>query len=212
MFAPPAAEVRRQADGVVFLRSSQALESHERCVGEYLVRWARDAPARAFLMERAPGGGWRGLTYEQALEQVRALGGWLLGQNLSAERPVVVLSGNSIEHAVLMLACLHVGIPIAAISPAYSLLSNDFVKLGKIVATLRPGLIYAANQKRFAAAISAIGGRHDAQLVVDGDGPAVDGALPFGSLHAGRPSAEVENPLNTPMHCATVMVSISGAS
>ena len=119
MFAPPAVEVIHRADGATLIRSRYALEGTARCIGESLERWARDAPNRRFLMERpANGGHWQGVTYAEALFEVRRVGAWLLDQNLSPERPLAILSENSVEHGLLMLACMHVGIPVAPISPA----------------------------------------------------------------------------------------------
>jgi feruloyl-CoA synthase len=154
LFAAPAIETTRRPDGAVLLRSRHALKAYGRCVGEQLERWAREAPERRFLVERGPAGAWRGITYRDALAQVLGIGAWLLERDLSAERPVLVLSENSVEHGALMLACLHVGVPIASISPAYSLLSSDFVKLSRVVETVRPGLIYVADQARFGPALA----------------------------------------------------------
>ncbi|HWP09822.1 MAG TPA: feruloyl-CoA synthase [Polyangiaceae bacterium] len=184
MFAPAALEIDRRAGGTLLVRSRQSLGAYERCIGEYLLRWAKLAPLRSFLMERGPDGGWRGVTYAEALTEVRRLGASLLRAGLSADRPVMVLSGNSVEHGLLTLACLHVGIPIAPISPAYSLVSRDFVKLTSIVETLRPGLIYVADPQAFAPALSALRGRHDATIVVSADAPRHDGATPFDSWAA----------------------------
>jgi feruloyl-CoA synthase len=181
MFAPAAVDVVERADGSVLLRSREALKPYERCLGIYLQRWAHDAPARPFLMERAREGAWRGVTYREALERVRRIGTWLLGRNLSAQRPVMVLSENSVEHGLLSLACLHVGIPVAPISPAYSLLSRDFGKLRKIVEALTPGVIYVADQRRFAGALAAVRGLHDATIVT-GDPSPSDGAVAFAAL------------------------------
>lgn len=183
MFAPPAVEVLERTDGSLLLRSRQALKRYERCVGEYLQHWARTAPARPFLMERGADGAWRGVTYREALDQVRRIGTWLLERNLSAARPVVVLSENSVEHGLLLLACLYVGVPIAPISPAYALLSKDFGKLTCIVETLRPGVIYVSDQVRFGPALAAIRGLHDAVLVT-GDGSATGEVLAFDVLSA----------------------------
>ena len=87
MFALPAVELTRRQDGTTLLCSGHSLERYGRCTGEYLVHWARRAPTRRWLAERAPDGSWRGITYGEALELVHRVGGWLLGQNLSAERP-----------------------------------------------------------------------------------------------------------------------------
>jgi len=184
MFAPAALEIDRRAGGTLVMRSRHPLGAYERCLGEYLLHWAKQAPLRPFLMERGPDGSWRGVTYAEALTEVRRLGASLVKAGLSAERPAMVLSGNSVEHGLLMLACLHVGVPIAPISPAYSLLSKDFTKVTTIVEALRPGLIYVADSRRFAPALAAIRGRHDATIVVSADAPPDERAIPFGSLAA----------------------------
>jgi len=192
LFATPAVETIRRPDGAVLLRSRHALKAYGRCVGEHLERWAREAPDRRFLMERGPSGAWRGVTYREALEQVLGIAAWLLEQDLSTERPVMVLSENSVEHGLLMLACLHVGIPIASISPAYSLLSSDFIKLSRVVETVRPGLIYVGDPVRFGPALTAVRHLHDALLVVSGDQPSSDRALSFALVKMRRPSPAVE--------------------
>jgi feruloyl-CoA synthase len=181
MFAPPAIDVIDCPDGAKLVRSRQPLKLYERCLGEYFQRWARKVPDRPFLLERAAEGGWAGVTYGEALERVRRIGTWLLARNLSAERPVMVLSENSVEHGLLMLACLHVGVPVAPISPAYSLLSRDFGKLKKIVEQLTPGVIYVSEQQRFAPALAAVRALHDA-VVVTGDRSPAHGALSFDEL------------------------------
>jgi feruloyl-CoA synthase len=192
LFAPPAPEVIRRPDGVIWLRSRHALEPHARCMGTYLVHWAEQAPARRLLAERAGDGSWRGVTYAEALEQVYAIGAGLLEQNLSPERPVVVLSENSVEHGLLTLACLHVGVPIAPVSPAYSLISKDFGKLRQIIDALHPGLIYVADPTRFGPALAAIRGRHDALVVVSSERVPEGGAVSFDTLRAKRDPAAVE--------------------
>ncbi len=181
MFAPPGVDVIESAEGELLLRSRQPLKLYERCLGEYFQHWAHTAPARPFLMERGPDGDWRGVTYREALDRVRRIGTWLLGRGLSAERPVLVLSENSVEHGLLSLACMHVGIPIAPISPAYSLLSRDFGKLKKIVEALQPGVIFVGAQSRFAAALSVLRGLHDATVVTRDPSP-TDGAVSFDAL------------------------------
>ena len=76
---------------------------------------------------------------------MRAVGSWILAQGMSAERPLVILSDNSIEHALFALAAMHVGVPVASISPAYSLMSKDFDKLKSMIALLDPGAIYVSS-------------------------------------------------------------------
>lgn len=192
IFAQPNVAMRRRTDGSILLHSRDRLQSYPRCLGEYLEGWAREAPDRHFLMERGADGRWQGVSYGDAREQVHHLAAGLLDEGLSAERPVVILSSNSVEHGLLMLACLHVGIPVASISPAYSLLSKDFVKLKAIVRTLDPGLIYVDERARFASALAAVRELHDGKIVVGSGGVPLDGETNFKSLAASRKTERVE--------------------
>jgi len=153
--APPAVNVERRA-GNLYLRSPQKLAPRARCVTEWLVRWSDKAPERTFLAERK-GDRWRKISYREAYGAVRRIGQALLERGLNAERPVAILSDNSIDHALLALGAMHVGIPAAPISPAYSLMSQDFGKLKHIFALLKPGLVFAADAAKFAPALAAVG-------------------------------------------------------
>jgi feruloyl-CoA synthase len=155
-FAPARVEVQHRPDGAVILRCPASLTSHARAVGEWLVRWAERRPDQTFLAER-PGDAWRTVTYRQALDTVRRIGQSLLDRGLHAEQPVVILSDNSVDHALLALGAMHVGVPVAPVSPAYSLMSRDFGKLKFIADLIRPGLVWTADPARFAPALSAIG-------------------------------------------------------
>jgi feruloyl-CoA synthase len=147
--------VERRSDGSLVVRSPQMLGAHARAAGEWLERWAKEAPERVFLAERT-GESWRKVTYAQALESVHRIGQALLERGLDAERPVAILSDNSVDHALLALGAMHVGVPVAPVSPAYSLLSKDFAKLKYIFDLLRPGLVYTAEPVKFAAALQAV--------------------------------------------------------
>ena len=182
LFAAPQVRLTRREDGAILLSSPQPLQAYPRCVGADLEHWADQAPERLFLAERDADGAWRELRYGQARHQVRRIAASLLQMGLPEGRPVAVLSDNSIEHALLMLACMHVGIPYAALSPAYSLMSRDHAKLRALVSRLQPGLLYAASAQRYGAALAAIDGLHHARLVVSDDGGPPAGAQPFSSL------------------------------
>src|SRR5438067_8639219 len=153
--APPTVQVERK-NGNLYLRSPQKLAPYARCVTEWLVQWSDKAPTRTFLAERK-GEGWRKLSYRETYGAVRRIAQALLDQGVSAERPVAILSDNSIDHALLALGAMHVGIPVAPISPAYSLMSKDFGKLKYIFELLKPGLVYAAEPAKFAAAFEPVG-------------------------------------------------------
>ena len=152
--AEPAVVVERCADRAVVLRSPHALGPYPAKLTERLERWARVAPDRILLAQRA-GDSWRTVTYRDALAKARRVGAALLAKGLSAERPLVVLSGNDLEHALLHLGALYAGIPYAPVSPAYSLLSTDFAKLRSIFALLTPGLVFIAQKEPFRKALDA---------------------------------------------------------
>jgi feruloyl-CoA synthase len=155
-FAPPRVQIERRADGAMILRSPLELGGHARAVGEWLMHWARTAPERTFLAERK-GEGWRKLSYREALGLVRRVGQGLLDRGLAASKPVVILSDNSVDHALLALGAMHVGVPVAPVSPAYSLMSKDFAKLKAIFELLRPGLVWTSDAEKFAPALAAVG-------------------------------------------------------
>jgi feruloyl-CoA synthase len=177
-FAPPRVEIERRSDGAMILRSPLALGGHARAVGEWLERWARETPDRTFLAERRDGA-WRKLSYREALALARRAAQGLLDRRLSASRPLVILSDNSIDHALLALGAMHVGVPVAPVSPAYSLMSKDFAKLKAIFELLRPGVVWTADPVKFAPALAAVGATATplAELLAARSTTAVDAAF-----------------------------------
>ncbi len=149
------AVLERRANGDIHIRTAQALGDYHGKLSEPLEHWAKAAPDRVFLGQRDTEGRWRTLSYAQVLERVKRIGAALLRRGLSTEKPIVILSGNDIEHALLALAAIYVGIPYAPISPAYSLMSSDFGKLKMIVDLLTPGMVFAADGGPFARALCA---------------------------------------------------------
>ena len=143
--------VERRSGGILHLRSPHPLGAYPAKITERLEHWAALAPQRVFLAQRE-----RTLTYAQALEGARRTGQYLLDRELSPERPLVVLSGNDIEHALLHLGAMYVGIPYAPISPAYSLLSTDLAKLRAILELLTPGLVFVVDRQTFARALGVV--------------------------------------------------------
>ncbi|MDF0497114.1 feruloyl-CoA synthase [Bradyrhizobium yuanmingense] len=166
LFATPRTVAEHRPDGSIVLRSPEPLGESARCTGDWLEQWAQQRPDAIFLAERGnvemP---WTTVTYAQALRKVRAAASWILAQGLSADRPVAILSDNSIDHALLALAAQHVGVPSAAISPAYSLMSKDFDKLKSMIALLDPGAIYVSALPPFAPALAAIKPLHNAHII-----------------------------------------------
>ena len=146
--------------GVEYVQAEQSLQPHAQRMTDKLLHWARVTPERTFLARRkrlADGstGDWEHLVYAQALAGARRIGQALLDRGLNAEHPVVILSENSLEHAMLALGCMMVGVPYCPVSPAYSTVSKDFDKLRHILKTLTPGLVFATDADKYAAAIEA---------------------------------------------------------
>src|SRR5882724_9958435 len=180
LFAAPDIAIERRDDGSCILRSRQTLLPYPRVLGESLAHWARVAPDRVFLAER-DGDGWRRVSYGEAWQAARAIGSALVARRLSAERPVVILSENGIDHALLTLGALHVGVPVAPVSVAYSRQSHDFARLRHIVALVRPGLVYARDGAAFAKPLAALE-LGDAEIVATINAPAA--ATEFAALLA----------------------------
>jgi len=157
-FAPQKVEMQRRADGTILLRSPQKLGPYARCVTEWLVQWSDKAPDRTFLAERDDER-WKKLTYRETYGAVRRVAQALLDRGLGPERPVAILSDNGLDHALLALGAMHVGIPVAPVSPAYSLMSQDFGKLKYIFELVQPGLVFAADAQKFAPALAAVGAK-----------------------------------------------------
>lgn len=191
LFATPNIVAERKADGSVWLKSATPLQPYSRCVGDWLEHWACKTPDTIFLAERASADApWTRLSYRETLRRVRAAASWILAQGMSAQRPLAILSDNSIDHAVFMLAAMHVGVPAASVSPAYSLVSKNYDKLKSMIALLDPGAIYVSSAKMFAPALSAIAPLHKA-IVVAGDPDGFDGAIAFSSLTSATETANV---------------------
>ncbi|MBN9007660.1 MAG: feruloyl-CoA synthase [Rhizobiales bacterium] len=154
-FGNPAVNVERRADGTVYLRPIAQLGDYPVRLTDRLHHWAVMSPDRIFMAERKADGGWRELTYRQLLASSRAIASALLTRGLSAEKPIVILSGNSIDHALMIFGALYAGIPFCPVSPAYSLVSKDYGKLSFLMKLLTPGLVFADDAALFADALRA---------------------------------------------------------
>ena len=152
--------MREGADGVRYMKAEQPLGEHALRITDRLVHWAQSAPERTFMARRtrnADGttGEWRHVTFGEALASARRIGQALLDRGLNAQRPVAILSENDLEHAMLALGCIYAGVPYCPVSPAYSTVSQDYDKLRQVLATLTPGLVFAADGARYGKAIAA---------------------------------------------------------
>ena len=151
-FFSPDVELVRQADGTSLMRSLEPLAPYDDRVGDWLDRWAREAPDRVFLVEQTKDGE-RSLRYEEAREATLNLAEGLLRFELGPDRPLAILAANGIDHALLMLAALYVGIPLAPIAPAYALQSTDYLKLAHTFRLLTPGMIVVDDGELYRKAI-----------------------------------------------------------
>jgi feruloyl-CoA synthase len=146
--------VERREDGTLLVRAREPLGQYPRTITDRLAQWAATAPDRTLLGWRA-GPEFATLSYGDAMAAVRSVAQALLNRGLSAERPLAILSANSVEHLVLALAAQHAGIAHAPVSPAYSLLSTDFGTLRHVMDVLTPGLVFADDVSKFRRAIAA---------------------------------------------------------
>jgi feruloyl-CoA synthase len=144
-------------DGSVVLRSSIPLDPHPFRLTDRFVHWAKAAPDRIFIGRKNKEGRWIEFRYGEAYKLVQHLAQAILDMNLPVEKPIAILSENSIEHALLSLAAMHVGIPYSAIAPAYSLRSSDFNKLKQVMELLDPGVIFVDDAKKYETAIRSLG-------------------------------------------------------
>lgn len=188
--AAPSASLERRSDGSLVLRSTQPLLETARSASEWLHHWARVDPKRTFIAERAATG-WRRVSYAEALAAAQRIGQALVRRELGVEAPAMVLSENSVDHALIALGATYVGVPLVVVSTAYSLLSQDHEKLRSIAKQVSPRLVYVSDPQRYQAALAAIGMQ----------------ATSMQELLAERPDAAVEraNAQVMPNHVAKIL-------
>jgi len=206
--------VRRGTGDVVYLNSSQPLGTYPVRITDCLDRWAREAPDRTFLAERPldhvvsgfPGptklgtseGGsrttddWRRVTYAETRAYVRSIAQALISRKLSVDRPILILSGNSVDHGLMALAAMYAGIPYAPIAPAYSLQAQEFTALKQIFERMQPGLVFAADGARFERALREVL-PDSVEVVTTTSAPADIPSTPFESLVAASATGDVDD-------------------
>ncbi len=146
----------KEADGSCLLKAKAPLETYPRTILDRLELWFKTKPDQIFIAQREKGSGnWRSLTYKETWTSIRHLASALNQLSLSTERPIAILSGNSIEHALLGFAAMYIGVPYAPISPQYSLASTNFSKLKQVLNVITPGAIFVDNVASYANAINA---------------------------------------------------------
>ncbi len=190
-FGPVDVEREELSDGSFVLRSRTPLQRYAATLSEHLIHWAEQAPNRVFLAERDTPSSWRSVTYRDALHSVRAIAQALIDRGLDRDRPIMILSGNGIDHGLLQQGALYAGIPVAPVSVAYSLRSQDFGKLKHIASIVRPQLVFAENGAMFSRALDALD-LDDVEVVVTNNPPDVRDVTPFDALTGTTPTDMVE--------------------
>ncbi|MBL8326355.1 MAG: AMP-binding protein, partial [Rubrivivax sp.] len=188
----PRRVLRQELGGGAFvLRSPEPLGAPARCVGEWLEAWAAQAPAAAAFAEPAAGGGWAVLDWRTLRQRVGAVAQALLDLALPADKPVVVLSDNSLDHLVLELACMHVGRAVCPVTSGYSRLAQgDFTRIHGILQTLDPALVYAHDAATYAPVLKGAPVSPLAAVFSHG-AESVPGALAFSRLLAAKETPAV---------------------
>jgi feruloyl-CoA synthase len=155
--AQPAVELNRKDNGEMILKSSDNIGAYPKNLGVWVAKWAEKTPDNIFMAEKIDNDNfWNEITYQDFLKKIKSVGQALIDRKLSIERPVAILSDNSIDNALLLFGAMHVGIPVVPISPAYSLMSQDLGKLKKILQITSPGLVYASDNNKFLHALNVI--------------------------------------------------------
>jgi feruloyl-CoA synthase len=181
----------RRADGSIILKSNHELKPYQKCVPAFLTRWAQEAPERVWLAQRrGPQRAWFKVTYAEAKRQIDAVTQALLDRGFGPDKPVMILSSNSIEFALLTMAAMQARAPVAPVSPAYSLMTQDHAKLRYVVDLIRPGLVFVQDGEGYARALAALDLAGVLLVHVDRAPPQMQ-SLPWSELVATRPTAGV---------------------
>jgi feruloyl-CoA synthase len=189
--APLEAIVEHRDNGVIYIHSPQPLGGYPTRVTDRLEFWATQAPSRIFLAQRASDGQWQSVSYAETLQRVRQLARGLLDHDLSAERPLIILSGNSIEHGLLSLAAMYAGIPYAPIAPAYSLAVKEFTALSYVWKNFGPAMVFADDGARFSRALKAVA-QPDTEIVFHRSRPEGMRCISLAELESADASSAVD--------------------
>ena len=156
LFAAPRVTAAADEDGALVIRSAEPLAGYPVTVMHSVRAWAAADPGHPMVAERAPAGGWQTCGYGDAVATADAIGQALLDRGLGPGRPLLVLSGNGVDHLLVTLGAMTAGVPVAPVSVAYSLQSHDHARIRAITAMIRPGAVFADDAERFAAALDAV--------------------------------------------------------
>ncbi len=194
-FAPPLVSIEGSAETGFLFSSALPLQAYRENLGQMLRHWAEQTPEQTFLAERQAAGDWRRLSYAEVSRSADAIAQALLDRRLGPYRPVMILSGNSIDHGLLMLGCFIAGVPVVPVSVPYSLLSKDYLKLRFIFEEICPGMVFVADGSQFAAPLSSLN-LAGVEVVVGQGGLLEVPTTPFASLLETPVTADVDRALS----------------
>jgi feruloyl-CoA synthase len=143
-------------NGTLYIRPVEEIADVPHSNIAMLDYWAEKTPDSIFIADRLPNGDWRRITYAEARRQSRIIAQYILNHDLSPDRPLVILSGNSVNHALVSLGAMTAGVPYAPVAPAYSTKSKDFEKLRHVFDLITPGLVFAEHIELYRDAIKAV--------------------------------------------------------
>lgn len=187
-FGEVGVEIERRPDGVIIVSGKAPLKPYDPNLAGAFWRHADATPDRLWLARReGPRRDWTRLTYGEGRARVASVAAWLMNRAVTAERPILVLSENSLNHAVLLFAGMVAGVPVTSVSVNYSLLSTDFERLRHVVDLIKPGLIFAEQGAPFAAAIAAVA---PADAIILAAAPGLPGSIDW-SEAVGFPAPDL---------------------
>jgi len=185
--------VEHRPNGVIYVRCPRSLGGYPNRVTDRLEQWADRAPGRIFLAQRGVNGDWHTTTYAQAHVRVRRLACGLLNNGLSPEKPLMILSGNSVEHGLLALAAMYAGIPYAPIAPAYSLAVKEFAALSYVWQNFAPAMVFVDDGAKFVRPLKAVLHDGGTKVVYHGSHPDGISSVSLAELEAADPSPAVDD-------------------
>ncbi len=188
-YRPHSARLETRADGTMIYGSGYDMTAPARTTGEWLHRWAEETPLRPFLAERY-GPGWHEITYAQALDQVRAIGAALVARGLTQQTPILVISGNGVDHGLLALAGQYVGVPVVPVAEQYALIHGAHGRLRHAIDLVRPKMVYAVDADQYGEAL-ALDAFDGIEVVASRPGKSRV-ATPFAELLQGDATVDVD--------------------
>lgn len=188
IYRPHKAELEKRADGTLIYRSAYAMSPVAETTSDWLHKWAAEAPDRVFLAERF-GAGWREVTYHDALAAARAIGASLIGRGMGPDTPIIVMSGNGVDHGLLTLGAQYVGVPIVPVAEQYSLIHGAHGRLKHAIELTKPSMAYVVDAGQYAEALKL---EEVAALDVVASNGAGDGITAFEELLKGDPSVDID--------------------